>query len=137
MASSKKTQNVVGSRRHKWNIKFSVPQCYIRNTQTKRHFVALKNMVIYVTRLTLKYILKTFYCLLPFDIPSSDISLYRPLFPVLFTLCHPLLLASTLISCHPPSFSCPYFFSGTSSSLHRVFMHYSHNPRSFSALKSR
>lgn len=32
-------------------------------------------MVLYVTCQTLKYILKTFYCLLPFDIPSSDLSL--------------------------------------------------------------
>lgn len=136
MVVSRNTQNGVGSRQNKWNIKFRFPHYEINrhtSTQVKKHFGALKNMVIYVTVSNSKVRLKNLLLSSPLWHPIVwSFSFCHPLVPDLFTLCHPLLLASTLISCHPPSFSCLYFFSVPLSSLlcpvnHHVIMRHLHS----------
>lgn len=73
---------------------------------------------------------------------SWSFSLYNPPLPVFFTLCYPLSLAATLISCHPSCFSCLYFFLChlllfTLPVTSHVIIHYWHIHLLFSALKSR
>lgn len=145
MASSKKTQNVVGSRQHKWTIKFRVPQCYIRNTQTltsEKVFRGSKKYGYLCDMSNFKVHPKNLLLSSPLWHPIFWSFSLSPSFPCFihtlsssFTCFHSHFLSPSLLL-----LSILFLWDLILSTLpmnHRVFMNYCHNPWSFSALKSR
>lgn len=105
MVVSKRTLNEVRSWKHKWNINFRTHTH--THSQRKKHFVALKHVVIYVTMSNSKVhpinlLLSSLLCHPIFWSFSFNHLFFSPL----FKLWHPVLLTSTRTSCDPLSFSC-------------------------------